>query len=146
MALPLVRLRDWRSRLIAYLASIKQQELVYGSHDCGIGLAASAIEAMTGVDVAAQWRGRYDSAASALRMLRDEGFDGLEALGRSMLPAVHPSHGQIGDIAFIPSEDGRGLGALGVVLGDRISVLTGSGIGTVSLLSATVVFRIGAPA
>jgi hypothetical protein len=139
----LVRRRDWRARLKQYLDTVKDAPLSYGEHDCGIGLAACAIEAMTGTDVAAQWRGRYDSAASALRMLRKDGFESIEDLGRKMLPAVHPSEGQIGDIALIEGDEDSGIDALGVVIGERITVLKANGMGSVDLLSAKVVFRVG---
>lgn len=137
----LSRRRDWRARLNAYIAEIKAAPLEWGAHDCAVGLAARAIEAMTGVDVAAEWRGRYATPAEALRVLREDGFADLEALGRSMLPAVHPSRGQLGDIALVPT--GEALDALGVVIGDRILVLTQTGVGSVDLLAARVVFRVG---
>lgn len=137
----LKRRHDWRDHLNAYLAEIKSAPIDWGVHDCGVGLASRAIEAMTGVDIAAQWRGRYGSATAALRMLRDDGFVDLEALVCSLLPAVHPSTGQIGDIALMPTADA--LDALGVVVGDRILVLTGTGIGTVDLLEAKLAFRVG---
>ncbi len=141
MTVTLERRRDWRTRLNAYLAEIKATRITWGKHDCAVGLAAHAIEEMTGVDLAARWRGRYDSAASALRMIREDGFDDLAQLCRSLLPAVPACMGQIGDIALVPDE--TGIGALGVVIGDRIIVLTETGIGTVDLLSASVVFRVG---
>ncbi len=141
MTITLQRRRDWRTRLNAYLTEIKSANIVWGAHDCAVGLAARAIEEMTGVDLAARWRGRYDSASSALRMMREDGFDDLEQLGCSLLPAVPACMGQIGDIALVPDE--TGIGALGVVIGDRITVLTETGIGTVDLLSASVVFRVG---
>lgn len=141
MMLALERRHDWRTHLNAYLNDIKAADLVWGKHDCAIGLAAHAIEAMTGVDIASQWRGRYDDAASALRMLRKDGFADLEALGRSLLPAVPPAMAQIGDIALVPNDSE--LAALGVVIGDRIMVLAENGIGSVDLLQASVVFRVG---
>ncbi len=137
----LTRRRDWRTQLHLYLSAVKAEPLAYGTHDCGLGLAAAAIEAMTGVDIAAPWRGRYTSASGALKMLREDGFNGLEDLGRSLLPAVHPSLGQLGDIALI--DTGDTLGAFGLVIGERILVLTETGTGTVDLLSAKLVFRVG---
>ncbi|UDF29395.1 UNVERIFIED_ORG: hypothetical protein LHK14_18055 [Roseateles sp. XES5] len=138
--LTLKRRDDWRAHLLAYLAEVKATPLNYGGHDCGVGLVARAVEAMTGVDLAAQWRGRYDSARGALRMLRDDGYADLETLGRSMLPAFHPSLGQIGDIALVRDD---GLGALGIVQGERIIVMTETGLGSVDLLAAKLIFRVG---
>lgn len=137
----LTRRRNWRTHLHLYLSSVKAEPLVYGTHDCGLGLAAGAIEAMTGVDIANPWRGRYSTALGAVRMLFEDGFNGLEDLGRSLLPAAHPSMGQLGDIALI--ETGDVLGAFGLVIGERVLVLTETGTGSVDLLSAKLVFRVG---
>ena len=140
MTVILQRRRDWRTRLYAVLDDIKASPLDYGAHDCGVGLAARAIEAMTGTDLAARWRGRYDTATGALRVLREDGFADLETLCRSMLPSVHPSMAQLGDIALVPT--GSALDALGIVIGERIIVLTDGGTGTVDLLDAKIVFRV----
>lgn len=137
----LKRRRDWRKRLHDYLSQIKEEPLSYGTHDCGLGLAANAIYAMTDVDVASQWRGRYSTAQGALKMLFEDGFNSLEALAKTMLPAVHPAEAQLGDIALLDSGDQ--LGAFGVVIGERILVLTEAGTGTVDLLSARLVLRVG---
>lgn len=140
MTVILQRRRDWRARLYGYLAEVKAAPIEWGAHDCAVGLAARAVEAMTGVDLAARWRGRYDSAAGALRVLKEEGFADLETLCRSLLPPVHPSMAQLGDIALVPV-DGA-LDALGIVIGERVTVLTSTGIGTVDLLASKITFRV----
>ena len=44
---PMTRLRDWRTRLAAYLAAGRAKPFAYGEHDCA-RFAAGAVEAVTG--------------------------------------------------------------------------------------------------
>ena len=61
---------DWEQRLIAYLHSVRKLPLVYGQHDCCLHTCA-VIEALTGVDVATPFRGRYNCRLSALKVMRE---------------------------------------------------------------------------
>lgn len=138
----LVRLKDWRKRLAVITTEIKDRPFEWGIHDCGPGLAGRIVEALTGKDLAADYRGRYSDAVSAARLIRDAGFSSLGEMIGSILPAFHPSKAQIGDIAAIPVEGPIGHG-LGVVIGERILVLTMNGTGTVDLLDAQMIFKVG---
>ncbi|WP_411037668.1 DUF6950 family protein [Shinella sp. BYT-45] len=138
----LKRVHDWRSRFEAVVDDIKTTPFAWGTHDCGPGLAGRVVVAMTGVDLAAQYAGAYHDAASAARLIRSQGFDTLGALVASMLPAIHPSEAEMGDIAAI-RVDGPIGHALGVVNGERIIVLKETGYGTVDLLDAATCFKVG---
>ncbi|WP_029723070.1 DUF6950 family protein [Sinorhizobium medicae] len=138
----LKRLPGWRRRFEAAIDEIKARPFAWGEHDCGPGLAGRLALAMTGVDCAAQYRGAYDSASGALRVMRDAGFDNLADLVASVLPEVHISAASIGDIAAVPDDTPFGY-ALGVVNGERIFVLKTDGVGTVDLLDATRAFKVG---
>lgn len=108
------RLPDWGLRLGAWLASISSAPFAYGSHDCAL-FAAGAIEAMTGVDHAADWRGRYKTQIGGFRVLRRAGFGDHIALARSLCPPIRTP--RPGDLAIIDTPLGR---ALGVVQGAHI--------------------------
>lgn len=138
--LNLTRRSDWRVRLNEAIRLLRRQPLVWGENDCGIGLAAKAIEAMTGIDPAAEFRGKYSTAAGALKLIKQAGFDDLESYARSLLPEVHPSTAKAGDIAFLAGDE---LGAFGVFNGDgHILVQRPEGIGVVSLLDAKTAFQV----
>lgn len=138
----LVRKSDWRSRFEAVIDDIKAEPFVWGSHDCGPGLAGRVVLAMTGVDLSAQYAGEYHDAVSAYRLIRDRGFDTLADLVASLLPPIHPSRAEMGDIAAI-RVDGPIGHALGVVNGERVIVLKETGYGTVDLLDADTCFKVG---
>lgn len=138
----LKRLPDWRRRFEEAMDEIKARPFAWGDHDCGPGLAGRLAYAITGVDCAAQYRGAYDSASSALRVMREAGFSNLGDLVASILPEVHISAASIGDIAAVPDDTPFGF-ALGVVNGERIFVLKADGVATVDLLDATRAFKVG---
>lgn len=138
----LKRLPDWRRRFEEAIDEIKARPFAWGEHDCGPGLAGRLAFALTGVDCTAQYRGTYDSASSALRVMREAGFDNLGDLVAAILPEVHISAASIGDIAAVPDDTPFGF-ALGVVNGERIFVLKAEGVGTVDLLDATRAFKVG---
>lgn len=140
----LSRLDDWRGRFEASMDEIMRVPFAWKEQtDCAIHLAGRLVEAMTGVDCVAHYRGRYTSSAGALRVMREDGFANLGDLVAAILPELdHPSQAEVGDIAAIPDEGAFGF-ALGVVNGDRIFVLTEKGIGTVDLLTAKRAFKVG---
>lgn len=114
----LVRREDWRSGLARFVERARSIPFEWGQHDCAL-FAAAAIEAMTGVDLASGWRGRYRSAAGAARLLRQAGHRDLPGLVASHLAPVSPLLAAVGDIAAITGQDGRP--ALGVVLGAQVA-------------------------
>ncbi|OCP17370.1 MULTISPECIES: hypothetical protein [unclassified Ensifer] len=141
--LALTRRDDWRSRLEAAIDAVKAVPADWAKQaDCGPHLTGRAVEALTGVDVAAAFRGRYQSAAGALRVMKAAGFDNLGDLVASLLPEIHPSQAGVGDIAAIADDSPFGF-ALGVVDGERVFVMRPDGLGTVDLLAAQRAFKVG---
>lgn len=138
----LVRRHDWREHFERAIDDIYATPFQWGIHDCGPSLAGRLVEALTGEDFCAEYRGTYSDALGAARVIRAAGFSSLGELVGSMLPQAHPSEARIGDIAAIEAEGPIGH-ALGVVNGERIYVLTETGIGTVDLLEAKMIFKVG---
>lgn len=137
------RLPDWRARLDAMFDDIRRTPFDWATgHDCALALAARAIFATTGVDVAEPYRGRYASAEGALLVLRKAGFENLEALAASLLPEIPVSRAHLGDIVTYAIDDAFGC-TFGVVNGERAFVLRPEGIGTMDLLKARRAFRVG---
>lgn len=139
----LTRLPNWRARFDAECDRLRLSPFAWGSHDCGPGLAGNLTMAITGVDVAADYRGRYTTRTGALRVLRSGGYETVGDLVASMLPEhEHHSMARIGDVVAIPTESAFGH-ALGVVNGERVFVLTENGFGTVDRCEAVRAFRVG---
>lgn len=76
----MIRVSDWQTRLSAYLQAASFRPFEYGVQDCGL-FVAGAVEAMTGVDVAAELRGRYRTRGQAFDRIR-------ELTGRGSMIAV----------------------------------------------------------
>lgn len=141
------RLTDWRSRLTRYFTEVARRPLAYGQHDCAL-FAAGAVEAMTGVDLAAEFRGRYTTVVEGLDLLAAKGAaDGLEGEidHVSVLPLlfqpVVAAFAQVGDIAVVPVP-GSNLPALGILEGQHIAVLRPDGMGFVPRENALATFRV----
>lgn len=132
-----MRLPDWKPRLTAYLTASMRRKFAYGVHDCAL-FAAGAVEAMTGVDHAAEWRG-YRSRSEGMRALRADGYADHLALVADRFTEVPVAFAQPGDLAEVVGDDGR---ALGVVQGEAIYVLRPDGMGLVPLTSGVRAFRV----
>ena len=83
----MMRVSTWERRLGDYLASRRALPFAYGSNDCAM-FAAGAVEALTGQDPAAAFRGAYRSAAGSVRALRGIGEGTLEATIDAIFPAI----------------------------------------------------------
>lgn len=136
------RLDDWRPRFEQVIDDMRLKPFAWRDNDCGPALVGRSVEALTGVDIAVAYRGKYSDAASALRLVRSHGFDDLADLVASLLPEIHPSRARVGDIAAFEM-DSPFRSALGVVNGERVFVLRPEGIGTMNLLQARRAFKVG---
>jgi hypothetical protein len=132
------RLPEWRENLHAYLVASHTHKLVPGKYDCALD-AATAVKAMTGKDFARGFRG-YRTFAEGIRKLRAKGFRDHVALASSIFVPIPWSQAKVGDLAIIPTPEGD---ALGVVIGDKISVFGPGGRGTVPLHTAISALRVG---
>lgn len=133
------RKKDWRASLVAYVASVSKAEFKPGRHDCAL-FAAGAVEAMTGEDLAAKWRGKYRSLKRGQVLLQKSGFADHIELAASHFDEVPPLMAQVGDIAVI---EASGEDALGVVQGSYVwAALTGGGLGLVPLTMVKRAFRV----
>jgi hypothetical protein len=109
----MTRLRDWPSRFAALVAGARARPFAWGSHDCCLW-AADAVQALTGRDPAAQWRGTYSSELGAFRIVFTlGGLPAIAALGGVEIP---PGLSVTGDVGTVRWPDG--IVSLGVCGGD----------------------------
>ena len=139
----LIRLPRWRGRLDTVLDEYRRTAFDWKTFNCG-HLAHSCVLAVTGVSLARTVLGKARSLPTAVSAVRKAGFDNLGDYGASLLPEIHPSRANVGDIAAIPKDGPLGY-SLGVVTGERIFVIGQDfdGLGTVDLLDATRAFKVG---
>ena len=131
---PVSRLPDWRSRLVAYVETVRIRPFAYGSHDCAL-FSAGAVQAMTGVDLAEDYRGRYTSLKEGLKLA---GGTHLAVL-QSSFEVIPTAFAGVGDIALIGEV---GFPAMGIFDGEHILVLREEGLGLMPRAAATCAYRV----
>lgn len=115
-----MRLPDWQAQLVVYLASIAPRDFEPGQHDCALAFAG-AIEAMTGTDLAARFRGRYSSFNGGLKLLKKAGWNSATDYLAAHCPEVsNLAMAHAGDIALLDTPEGV---AFGLYQGEAIYVL-----------------------
>jgi len=107
------RFDDWPQRMEAAIRARRDLPLDWGVHDCAT-FASDVIQAMTGEDFFAPFRGRYTTALGAVRAIRRAGFDTLADFAAANAPAVPVAFARRGDLLFYPTGAG-GIGSLAIV-------------------------------
>ncbi|GGH24380.1 hypothetical protein GCM10010973_10860 [Cribrihabitans marinus] len=104
-------------------------------------MPAAALDAMTGTDPAAAYRGNYSTVEEGLALLQADGFEDQVALVASIYPEIPVLHATEGDVAVV--KQGRDLG-LGIVLGASVAVTARRGIAQLPLTAASRIFQVSA--
>lgn len=120
----LERLDDWEQRAARFFASMTDRSHAWGAHDCAI-YCAGAVEAMTGVDLMADFIGGYDDEASAHRLVEAVGADSIADVVDRFLDPCSVRDARRGDLLQFGDRNGFfmirwspravGAGASGVV-------------------------------
>jgi hypothetical protein len=125
------RYSDWESRLLEFIMSRAFTPFAWGKHDCSL-FACDAVLAMTGTDIAADFRGRYTTKLGAAKVIREFVPSGqLSDLaekrgGEKGLTEVGPRAAQRGDIVLLATDQET---ALGIVALDGRSAYTVAEVG-----------------
>lgn len=133
----MTRIPDWPLWFDALLTSRLRAPFCWGRNDCAL-FAADAVQTITGVDLAANFRS-YRGARSALRVLSEHG--GVRAIaGLALGPAVPAANARQGDVALV--RVGR-REALAVVLGAHVVVPGPDGLHAMPIADALCAWRVG---
>ncbi len=129
-------------RLFDLLLARRTRVFQWGENDCAL-FACDLVEAATGMDYAAPFRGRYRTAAGAARALRRFAGGGLEAAAEKItqdngLEEVPPLMAQRGDFILVDVTEGP---ALGVCLGETLVAAGPAGALTLPLKRARRAWR-----
>lgn len=117
------RLEDWPTRLAEFIEARHERAFSWGESDCCL-FVCDVIEAMTGTDPGARWRGIYTSEKGARRVLRDNG--GVAGIATLVLgPPVPAALAGRGDVVLIDTLYGE---ALAICLGGQIGAQGVDGI------------------
>lgn len=91
--------------MAAFTRAHMRTPYAWGRHDCAL-FAAGAVEAMTGVDFAADYRGKYDDEDGARRVLTTIGCEDVGDLASRYLPEIMPAEARRGDVVMIEGQRG----------------------------------------
>ncbi len=111
------RVEHWPQILSDFIESA-DRPFCWGSWDCGL-LAADCVLAMTGVDIAAEFRGRYTTARGARRVMRGDMAEMMARVSKTYgMPEINPAMAQRGDMVMVDTPLGD---ALGICVGARVA-------------------------
>ena len=124
----------------------------WGSHDCCL-FASDCVRAITGVDPASRFRGRYKTRLGAIRIMRRHAGGGVVEtarkvaadLGLAEVPVLRARRGDVVYASLLDAETQRPDGVLGVVdlSGAAIGILSPRGLFRLSLSAGLQAWRIG---
>jgi hypothetical protein len=115
----MTRSPGWERLLQEYLDARRDTPFAWGTHDC-CTFAAGAVEAMTGTDPMAHFRGQYRSAAGSVRALRTIGSGTLEATLDDLLGfSVPASLARRGDLVLSGGNLGVCIGPTALFVGQE---------------------------
>jgi hypothetical protein len=143
----LVRAKDWQEGAYhRFLLERAQRPFAWGSNDCAL-FAADGIEAMTGVDIAFDFRGRYHDAAGAVAAI------GAVTGGTTIADAAewcaqkhglpewrHPLQAQRGDLVVFDAGDGLQAGLIHLT-GAHVVLPGETGLRIVRVLAKAKILR-----
>lgn len=134
-----MRVCGWGSLLAARLEAVRDVPFAWGRHDCATWAFDLRRDLTGGVDVAADWRGRYTTALGTQRVMRRLGWPDLEAMGRDLLgdPLATPLLAQRGDLV-LGGEDP----AFGVCAGARAAFVAPQGLVQLPLAVCSLAWRV----
>lgn len=111
----MIRKENWPELLLDAVEAARSKPFAWGQHDC-CTFAADCVQAMTGVDLMAEFRGRYTSAKGAVKVVAKAGHAALADAWCAALAEIAPLAAQRGDVVMFETDEGL---AVGVVTGTQ---------------------------
>jgi hypothetical protein len=130
----MIRRENWVILLDEYLQWKETVPFVFGANDCCL-FAAGAVQAITGIDLAVAFRGKYKTEATAIRALKRYAGGGVRELMERMasensLLETSPLSLSRGSVALIQHE---GRDSLGIISLTGMHIVAPGIAGTVHL-------------
>lgn len=135
-----MRVKGWEQRLWKVTNGLLGVAFEWGTNDCCL-FAADCIEAVTGDNPGAEFRGTYSSAKEAQRVLAKLDCRDVGDLASRYLPEIKVSLAQRGDIVMMPNTDGENY--LAVVVSHTAVGPTARGMLHSPKKNATRAWRVG---
>ena len=133
------RVKNWDVELYRLTTAAVLKQHAWGDHDC-LTFAADCVVVITGEDLANDVRSQYDSAYSAAKLIKENGFEDFGDMVASRLPEIEVGAAMRGDVVLNDGPEGEFLG----VVDGQVSVAPGAeGLLQVPLAQAKRAFKVG---
>jgi hypothetical protein len=121
------RHHNWNVKLAEFITERAHAPFIWGQNDC-CWFANDAVLAMSGVDIAAKFRGKYDSKEAAYKIVKDYAKGGVVEFADKLLrehgvKEVELNFATGGDVVLVDGDYGDTLGI--VELNGREVLATG---------------------
>ena len=133
-----MRYHNWPETLAAFLESRRDLPFAWGANDCCL-FVADAVEAITGIDAAAPYRGRYSTAAGAYRALKKYGTGAIADAWSAHFTEIPTHEIGRGDVVLF---DNAGELASAISFGRKLWAVTDHGLITLPLSHAVRAWRV----
>lgn len=117
----IVRRPDWEAALGQALEAASDKPFAWGAWDC-VHFVAEAVQAMTGADPLADYRGGYATEAEAWAALSERDGNLRQACKRVFGGMIRPAFARRGDVVMM-----RGGMAVGVCIGAQAAFVSDDG-------------------
>ncbi len=144
----MTRVQHWDTRALHdFLVKRVSMPFQWGANDCAL-FAADGIEAMTGTDIAADFRGRYTTELGAFRAIKTiaNGTTVADAVAycaakSGMAELEHPLKAQRGDLVVL-EDAGRLISGLVHLSGRHIAAVGESGLKRIAITAVKRAWRV----
>lgn len=136
----IARRADWAERMTAKLDEIRERPFEWAAWDC-CHFVAALVEAMTGTDPLADYRGSYASEAEAWAAVTARDGNLRAACKRVFGATIKPAFARRGDVVML-----RGGMAIGICAGTHAAFVGDDGIAWKPMAECSWAFPLGWPA
>lgn len=129
---------NWPTLLAKFIVSRKTAPFEWGKNDCCL-FVADAIEQMTDIDFASEYRGTYSTEKGAYKALKKQGEKTVADAWSRRFPEIPVQEMGRGDVALVISEEQP---ATAICFGARLWVVSKKGLITLRRSQAIQAWRI----
>lgn len=133
-----MRLTDWQLRFSDATREAHDKRFKWGEHDCCLWVA-NCVLAITGIDYAESWRGKYSDESGAYALIKKG--ESLTKMVTSVLKteAINPNYANVGDVVLIVT---GGKEALAICNGASVLIPSRTRMVSLPMSSAKKVWKI----
>lgn len=135
----LKRVSDWYSRLFELIIEKENEPFKFGKNDCTL-FGADVVLALTGVDLAASYRGKYRSLRGGMKLLKSDGYTSNVDYIEKNFPEISLAFANAGDLCLINTEEGE---AIAVLIGTVAAGIGPNGLIRFPLDQISKTFKVG---